>query len=101
MSSYGVALRVSPFERKPVAGAREVRPNHAAAQFGRAVEQHVLDPNVVMEPFLVPQARNRAGRVEVDRRAAMAREVNMVRLTERGGLQEGGDAPAARDVDLL
>ncbi len=57
--------------------------NRAVLGHRRAVEQHVLDAHVVVEPFEMAQPRHGAGGVQVQRRRAMAGEVDVVRVAER------------------
>src|SRR3954453_10855319 len=60
-----VARRVLALELEPVARTREGGADHAALDPRCAVEQHPLDPHVVVEPLEVPQARRRAADVQV------------------------------------
>ncbi len=58
------------FEAKSVPA--EVRPDTTILGDGRTVEQHVLDADVIVEPFEMPEARDGAGCVKMKRRCAMA-----------------------------
>ena len=55
---------------------------------------------MVVKPFEMAQPRRGAGGVQVERRRAMARQVDVVRLAQRRDLQKAGDAAAARHVGL-
>ena len=70
-------------KREPEPGARQIRPDHAALRHRRAVEQHVLDADMVVEPFEMAEARHGAGRVQMRGRAAMAGEVDVMRIAQR------------------
>ena len=54
-----------------------------------------------MKPFEMAQSRRRAGDVQMQRRRAMAGQIDVKGLAQRGNLQKGGDAAAAGHVGLL
>ena len=81
-SSDGVTGGVLSLEFEAQARARQVGPQRAADRRQRAVEEHVLDPVVVVEIFEVAEARQRAGRVGVQRRGAVGRQRQRARFAE-------------------
>ena len=81
-----VARRVLALELEPVARTREVGAEHAALGARSPVEQQLLDPDVVVELLEVPQARRGAADVQVQRRSAVRRERQRVRVAQRGHL---------------
>ena len=70
-------------ELEPVARPRAVGPQDAALRLGHAVEEHPLDPDVVVEVLEVPQPLDGAEGVRRDRGAQWRREVDRVRVRER------------------
>ena len=55
---------------------------------------------MVVKPFEMAQPRHRAADVAVERRRAVAREIDVVRFAQRSDLQKTGDAAAAGHVGL-
>ena len=50
---------------------------------GRAVEQHLLDPHMIVKPFEVAQPRHGAGDVAMHGRRAVAGEIDVMRFAQR------------------
>src|SRR5205814_963067 len=72
----------------------------AVFRLGNPLEQHPLDPDVVVEVLEVPPPLDRAEGVGGDRRRAVGRDVDRVRICQAGGGEKTRDSPAARDVGL-
>jgi hypothetical protein len=51
------------FECETVAGPPGIRSNFTIAWHWRTVEQHAFDPNMIVEPLEMPQARRSARHV--------------------------------------
>ena len=60
----------------------------------------MLDADVIVEVLEVAKALDGAERVRRDCRRAVRRHVELVRMRDGGGLEQAGDAAAARDVGL-
>ena len=89
------------FEGQTVSGPRGIGADSAVGGHRRAVEQHVLDPNMIVKPFEMPQPRRRTGHVQMQGRRAVPGQIDVKRLAQRRDLQEGGDAAAAGHIGLL
>jgi hypothetical protein len=63
---------------------------------GRAVEQQVLDADVVVEPLEMPEVRRRGGDGEVQVRGAVRRDIEVV-----GGRDRGDPEPRATGEDSV
>ena len=74
-ASDGVSGGVLALEFQAQPGREQVGPQRARRSgVERAVEEHVLDPVVVVEVFQVAEVRQGAGRVGVQRRGAVGRK---------------------------
>ena len=71
--SGGEALGVCALQLDAEPGTIEVGAHGAALRLEEAVEQHPLDPHVVVEPLEVAELRHGAERMGVDRRARCGR----------------------------
>lgn len=67
--------------------ARKIGAEHAVLGNRSAIEQHVLDAHVIMKPFEMPQARCRAGGVNMQRGRAMTGEIDVIGA-QGGNLKE-------------
>ena len=74
--------------------------NGAVMRDGGAVEQHLLDAHMIVEPLEVAQPRHSATDMTMHRRGAMGRQVDVMGFAQRSDLQETGDAAAACGVGL-
>src|SRR5947209_114161 len=63
-----VARCILLFEGEPISGPRHVGTYLPISWHWCAVEQHLLDANMIVKPFEVAQSRNRACDVEMQRR---------------------------------
>jgi hypothetical protein len=72
--------------------------HRAAARDKGAVEQHLLDPLVIVEILHVPQVRHCGRDVRVQVRRAMPGDLQAVRCRQPGAAEELGDAAAPRHV---
>ncbi len=82
-------------------GRAEVGAERPPVGLGDAVEQHALDPLVIVEVLEMHELRQRQLRGAVDRRPAVEREWTAVGAAERIDAEQLGDAGAARHVRLL
>ena len=76
-----------------------VRPIAPSARPAR-LEQHLLDTDVIVEPFKVAQSRHRAGDGNDGWRARSVRRDGVVGLAQGADLQETGEAAATGGVRL-
>src|SRR5688572_12869827 len=84
------------------AEARSPRIERDGAVSGRrhALEQQAFHAHVIAKLLEMNEARCRGTRVNVDRRRAMRRQWQRIRVAERIRLQKPGDAEAARRIGL-
>jgi hypothetical protein len=61
----------------------------------------MLDTDVVVEPFQMAEPGRGAGRMQVQRRRAVARQVNVMSLAKRRSQEKSRHAPAPRRIRLL
>ena len=83
-----------------MAGTGSVGAKRAVLGLEDAVEQHRLDPDVVVEVLQVAQPRDPAQGVRRELRRAVAGEVDGVTRSQPAGLEQSGDPTAPRDVGL-
>src|SRR5450759_4729195 len=83
-----------------MAGRGGVGPDGPAGRVEGAVEEHRLDPDVVVEPFQVPQVRGGGSDMGVQVRAAVPGNVQAVGGRDCRDPHPFGDAAAAGDVGL-
>ena len=70
---YAEPFSILPFEEESMSDRCKIRRNRSVACLGRPFEQHLLNANVIVKPFDVPQPRYGASDVTVERRRAMCR----------------------------
>src|SRR5690242_9442994 len=87
-SALSVGFRVGFPQRQPVARAARIGAHDAAVRVEGAVEQHPLDPLVVVEVLQVPQVRQGRAHVRVQVRRAVPGDLQVV---------GGGQARAAEE----
>lgn len=89
-------------EGEPVAGfTGRAGSNVSAGGVERAVEEHVFDPDVVVEPLKVPEIGDGRGGVGVEMRGTVSGDLEAQSFGYGGRAQPDGDASAAGDVCLL
>src|SRR5438105_12365887 len=99
-SLHAVPLSINFLELYPEPVPRHIRVQRAVARRDEAVEEHGLDPDVIEKVFEMADGQQRAAERGVQRRRAVRRELDVLRLAYRRGLDEAGDAEAARGVGL-
>src|SRR5437899_1258784 len=95
-----IALGVGSLELEAEPGAGTIGGELTAGRLGRAVEEHPLDPNVVVEVLEVPEAGGSAERVHGERGCTVAREVDLARVAQRSHAKHAGDPAAPGHVGL-
>ena len=93
-------LRVGGAQLDTQARALQRRIEDPRDGLGHSIEEHVLDPNVVVEVLHVHQRLERRADGRVDSGRAVQRERHGARTAQRVHAQQLGDARAARDVRL-
>ncbi len=83
-----------------VSGPVERREERAVAGIGNAVEQALLDPDVVVEVLEVDEPVERERRMQMDRRTAVQRQRQVVRPAQTVDAQQLGDPSAPGHVGL-
>ena len=78
-SPHPKALGVVLFEDETEARTAQIRCDCTVMRGRRTVEQHVLDPHMVVKPFEMAQPGCGAGDVQMQGRRAMSRKIEMVR----------------------
>jgi hypothetical protein len=68
-------------EDEPQAWTTEIGSDNSMARDGRAVEQHVLNSDVVMKPFEMTQTRQRTSDMTMERRRTVARKIDVMRFS--------------------
>ena len=81
-------------------GRSQVGHERPIDRLDHAVEQHVLDPHVVVEVLQVNELLERGGGMQMDGRSTVQRERQVVRTAQGAHAQQLGDPAAARDVGL-
>ena len=89
------------FEGQAEARAREVRTDGAIFRNRGAIEQHVLDPHMIVEPFEMAKTRCGAGRMEMESGGAMPGEIDVVRLALCCDGEEARYPSTTRGIRLL
>ena len=92
----GVASGVRLPQGQPVAGPGQLGPQRAFSELRQAVEEHLLDTDVVMEVLEVRQSVDRTRRMNVDRRSAMAGERNAACTAQSPPTRSSSVIPAHR-----
>ena len=100
LSPRGSARRPRCAVGRPRPGPPGIGHQHAALRVEGAVEEHALDPLVVMEVLQVAQVRHGHGDLRVQVRRAVPGHLDVVRGGQRGAAEELGDAAAAGHVEL-
>src|SRR6185312_5135121 len=93
-------LRVAMLEFQPKPRPRRRNRDHPIFRIWRPLEQHVFDADVIVEPFEMAEARGGAGGMQVQRGSAMAGQIDVMRVGERGDSKEARDPAAACYVGL-
>src|SRR5919202_4424689 len=96
----GVAFGVRSLELKSQTRPRSIRGEYAALWVEHPVEEHVLDPGVVVEVLQVPQGDDGAASVGVQRGRRVRRELHTPRLAEGTCAQKAGYPRAPSRVGL-
>src|SRR5665213_3164249 len=95
-----VAFGVGALERQAIARPVEIGMQRSVLWLEHSVEEHLLEPCMVVEVLQVAKRHDRAAGMRMDRRAAVRRELERSRLAERRDAQEPGYPLAAGDVGL-
>ena len=91
---------VPALELETVSGAREIRTKNSGDGLRDSVEQHLLNPDVIVEVFEVGDTRRGTTNVEMKSGSGMSRDRNLKRVRQFGGFHESGNPSAARRIDL-
>ncbi len=94
------SLGVGVFEVDAQTWTRQVGVHCSVDRSSESVEQHLFDPDVVVEVFDVPQGLDGTGEMEVGGGSAVGGERDGVGRSEGGDGEEAGDAAAAGGVGL-
>jgi len=81
-------------------GAGEVGSHVSLNRLAKSIEEHALDPGMVMKELHVNGAGHCAAYMQVHARSAMRRERDIVRPTERGRMEKATDSTAPSAVSL-
>ncbi len=73
---------------------------HPSLGLGGPVEEHPLDPDMIVEPLHVAHLQPRAGDVQMQSRRSVRRQRQLEGVAQRVGHEEPGKARAARGVRL-
>src|SRR5579872_7416338 len=71
-SAHTEALGVALLEGEAETGSRQVGRDRTVMWNRRTIEQHLLNPDMIVKPFKMPQSRRSAGGVQMQRGSAVA-----------------------------
>src|SRR5690348_14943175 len=74
---YGIPDGIVALEHQAVSRRRQIGCDPAIARLRRAVEEHALDPDMVVKPLEMAHSRRGTGDSEMQRRRAMTGEVDV------------------------
>ena len=94
------ALCVVFFKDETKSWTRKIERNLAVTGLWSSVEQHVLDPHMIVEPFEVAQPRRSTSGMQMQGGRAVSRQIDVMGLAQCRGLHKAADAAAARHVGL-